>query len=222
MSIISPTPVPETASLIVYGGGGHGKAVIDLVRILQGYHLVGIVDDQLAEGTQVMSVPVLGGATRLVEIRDGGISLAANAVGGIGNIQSRVTVFDHLREAGFDFPILVHPRAFIEPSAHLEAGTQIFPLAYVGSEAHIGFGAIINYGVGIGHDCKVGDYTNISPGTMLAGSVTIGRRVLIGMNVTINIGVTVDAGARIGNGATVKADVPAGMVVHAGQVWPNR
>jgi acetyltransferase-like isoleucine patch superfamily enzyme len=27
--------------------------------------------------------------------------------------------------------------------------------------------------------------------------------------------------ARIGNGATVKQDVPAGGIVHAGAVWPR-
>jgi sugar O-acyltransferase (sialic acid O-acetyltransferase NeuD family) len=196
--------------------------VIDLVRLLAAYRVVGVVDDNLPPGSSVLGAPVLGGSTRLEDLRAQGIRYAANAVGGIGNIQVRVGVFERLRLAGFEFPTLVHPTAFAEPSACLEPGVQLFPHAYAGSDVRLGFGVILNFGAGMAHDGVVGDYTNISPGTMLAGMVTIGERVLIGMNVTINIGLHVGAGARIGNGATIKADVADGAVVHAGEVWPRR
>ena len=208
------------AQVLVFGGGGHGKAVIDLLRALPAYQVAGVVDDHLAAGDAVMGVPVLAGSD-LESLCAGGIHLAANAVGGIGDISVRVRIFDRLVAAGFGFPTLVHPTAFVEPSARLAAGAQLFPHAYAGSDATIGFGVILNYGVGVGHDCVIGDYTNISPGAMLAGMVSIGSRVLIGMNATINIGVMVGEGARIGNGATVKKDVPPGGVVHAGHIWPE-
>jgi UDP-3-O-[3-hydroxymyristoyl] glucosamine N-acyltransferase len=44
----------------------------------------------------------------------------------------------------FTCPSVAHPTAFIEASTSLQAGVQVFPHAYVGSEAEIGFGAIIN------------------------------------------------------------------------------
>ncbi len=214
-------PLPGSpAEVLVFGGGGHGKAVIDLLRALPAYRVAGVVDDRLTPGDAVMGIPVLPGGD-LKSLYRGGIVLAANAVGGIGDISVRVRVFDRLVEAGFGFPTLVHPTAFVEPSASLAPGAQLFPHAYAGSDAAIGFGVILNYGVGVGHDCVVGDYTNISPGAMLAGAVTIGARVLIGMNATVNIGVRVGEGARIGNGATVKKDVPPGGVVHAGTIWPE-
>ena len=216
----APQPLPGLpAEVLVFGGGGHGKAVIDLLRALPAYHLAGVVDDRLAPGDAVMGAPVLPGD--LKSLYRAGIRLAANAVGGIGDISVRVRVFDRLVEAGFGFPTLVHPTAFVEPGAHLAPGAQLFPHAYAGSDATIGFGVILNYGVGVGHDCVVGDYTNISPGAMLAGAVDVGARVLIGMNATINIGVRVGEGARIGNGATVKKDVPPGGIVRAGAIWPE-
>ncbi len=207
--------------IIVFGGGGHGKAVIDLIRVLPGYQVVGVVDDGLAPGSEVMGVRVLGDSQQLKVIYQQGVHLAANAVGGIGNIQTRLEVFRRLKEVGFECPALVHPTAFVEASACIEPGAQLFPHAYLGSEARLGFGAILNYGVGVGHDSMVGAYTNISPGTMLAGDTHVGERVLIGMNVTINIGVHVGNGARIGNGATIKGDVAPDAVVHAGQIWPK-
>ena len=210
----------EPDAIIIYGGGGHGKALIDLLRLLGSYPIAGVVDDRMAPGELVLDVPVLGGAAVLTELKARGVTLAVNAVGGIGNIAVRVKVFEQLREAGFTCPALVHPRAFVEASARLAQGVQVFPHAYVGSAANIGYGVIVNTGAIVSHDCQVGDYANLSPGAILAGEVTIGRAALVGMGVTVNLQVRVGERARLGNGATVKRDVPANGIVHAGTIWP--
>jgi acetyltransferase EpsM len=207
--------------ILIYGGGGHGKSLIDLIRTLGTYSIAGIIDDSLQVGGSVMGVTVLGGVRILEQLRSRGLSLAANAVGGIGNINSRLNVFEHLARAGFACPSLVHSTAVVEPSASLADGVQVFPHAYVGSEAKIGFGVIINTGVVVSHDCNIGEYTNLSPGAILAGEVTVGRATLVGMGVTVNLRVKIGPRARIGNGATVKQDLPEGGLVHAGSIWPN-
>ncbi|MGE5123315.1 MAG: NeuD/PglB/VioB family sugar acetyltransferase [Acidobacteriaceae bacterium] len=208
-------------SIIVYGGGGHGKALIDLIRVEGSHRIVGIVDDGMAAGDNVMGVPILGGAGILKQLVERGVHLAANAVGGIGNIQSRIKVFERLTTAGFSCPDLIHPTAFIEPSSVLSLGVQVMPHAYVGSETKIGYGVIVNTGAIVSHDCSLGDYANLSPGAILAGEVKIGAGTLVGMGVTINLGVKVGERARIGNGATIKQDVPDGGIVRAGSVWPE-
>lgn len=217
-------PRPKSAfdptGVVVYGGGGHGKMVIDLLRALGAYRIAGIVDDGRQAGETVLGVPVLGGSQSLAGLYDQGVRLAANAVGGIGSIATRIKVFTRLAYAGFVCPTLVHPTAYIDPSASLAPGAQVFVHAYVGGEAQVGFGSIINTGVILSHDCQLGDYVNISPGAILAGEVQVGSGTLIGMGVTVNLGVKVGAGARIGNGATVKGDVPPGGVVRAGTIWP--
>jgi acetyltransferase EpsM len=214
------SPFDPTA-IIVYGAGGHGKALIDLVRVLGTYHIVGLVDDGVEAGSVILGVQVLGGEEVLSGLYERGIRLAVNAVGGIGNIATRIQVFHRLAQTGFACPAVVHPTAFIEPSASLSAGVQVMPQAYVGSEAHIGFGAIINTGAIVSHDCQVGDYANLSPGAILAGEVSVGAGTLVGMGATINLRVKIGSGARIGNGATVKEDVPQGGIVRAGTIWPE-
>lgn len=206
--------------LIIYGGGGHGKSLIDLVRMLGTYSIVGLVDDGLPAGSAIMGVPVLGGASILGLLHQKGLRLAANAVGGIGNILSRINVFERLFEAGFTCPTLVHPTAFVEPSASLAEAVQVMPHAYVGSEAQVGYGVIVNTGVIVSHDCRIGKYTNLSPGAILAGEVVVGEAGLVGMGVTVNLRVKIGPRARIGNSATVKQDVPEGGLVHAGTIWP--
>lgn len=215
-----PDVTEERGEVLIYGGGGHGKSVLDLIRTLQGYEVVGFIDDRLKQGTEIMGVQVFGSGDDLAGFLDSGIRLAVNAVGGVGDMMSRVGVFQKLITAGFLFPSLIHPTAFVESSAVIEAGVQIFPQAYVGSEARVGFGSIINTGAIVSHDCQLSRYVNIAPGACLAGDVRVGKNVLVGMSVTVNLSVNVGDSARIGNSAVIKGDVPREKVVRAGAIWP--
>lgn len=211
----------ENRELLIYGAGGHGKAVIELARAC-GYRVAALVDDGVPAGTAVMDVQVSGGAECLASWRERGLSLAANAVGGIGNPGVRLKVFDTLAAQGFRCPALVHPRAFVEHSAQIEEGVQVLALAYIGSAARLGFGTVINAGAIVSHDCILGRVTNLSPGAALAGGVLLEDLVQVGMNATINLNLTVGKNSLIGNGATVKASVPAATRVWAGSTWPIR
>jgi sugar O-acyltransferase (sialic acid O-acetyltransferase NeuD family) len=196
--------------------------LIDLVRVLGTYQWGGVVDENLNPGSQVLDLPVFGGAEILRDLYQSGFHLAVNGVGGIGNVAARLQVFDKLTKAGFSFPALVHPTAWVEPSASVEAGAQVLPLTYVGTDSKIGFGSLLNAHVIVSHDCEIGECVNLSPGATLAGGVRIQNHAQIGMGVTINLNLTIGAEARIGNSATIKADVPPGGRVFAGQIWPER
>ncbi len=211
----------DPTALVIYGAGGHGKSLLDLVRTLGSYRVVGFIDDGVPAGEVVMGLPVLGGREQLTVLYQQGVRLAVNAVGGIGELAVRRVVFERILEAGFGCPSVVHPGAVLEPNATLAPGVQVFPLAYVGSQVQVGFGTIINTGAIVSHECTLGDLVNVSPGAILAGGVQVGEGALIGMGVTVNLLVRVGKGARLGNGATVKADVPEGGIVPAGSVWPR-
>lgn len=209
----------ESNAIVLYGGGGHAKMLIDLIQGAGIYAIEGIIDDSLDVDSEILGIPVLGGSKKLVEIKRSGIQKAVNAVGGIGNIRSRIGVFETLISAGFDLPPVVHPAAIIEPSASLSPGAQIFAKAYIGGDVHIGFGAIVSTGSIISHDCVLGKYSIISPGAILAGEVRIGSRVLVGMGVTINLRVEIGENTRIGNSTTILSSVPSNQIIQAGSVY---
>jgi sugar O-acyltransferase (sialic acid O-acetyltransferase NeuD family) len=210
----------DAAKVIIYGGGGLSKMIIESVRILSVYQIVGIIDDRMKKGDDVIGTPVLGGAEMLAELYQQGIRTAVNSVGGIGDYKVRLNVFHTLANEGFICPPIVHPTAHVDPSARLEAGVLVLAQSYVSGNARIGMGTLINNSVVISHDCLVGACANFSPGAMIAGDVVIGDFTQIGMNATVNIGVHVGKECMIGNGATVKKDVPDGTRVFAGQIWP--
>ena len=210
----------DPTQVIVYGGGGLSKMVIEHVRILGAYQIVGIIDDQLPVGTDVIGCKVIGDASKLPDLYKEGVRTAFNSVGGIGNFLVRLKVFQILAKSGFICPVLVHPTAAIDPSAKLEQGVLVLAQSYVSGNAQIGMGSLINNSVVVSHDNILGICTNLSPGAMLAGDVIVEDFVQVGMNATINIGVRVGARSVIGNGATIKEDVPADTRVYAGSVWP--
>lgn len=207
--------------IIIFGAGGHGKAVIDLARAC-GYRVGALVDDGVPPGSLVFGIPVVGGAACLAELRERGLSIAANAIGGIGHPAVRNHVFDLLSAAGFALPALVHPRAFIEPSAWIEDGVQVLALAYAGSAARIGFGSVLNVGAIASHDVVLEKVNNLSPGAALGGGVHLGAFTQVGMNANINVNLKIGPNCIIGNGATVKRDVPPDTRVWAGSTWPPR
>jgi len=214
--MMTPTPI------FIYGAGGHGKTLADLLRALPDYDLLGFVDDTRPPGAQVMGLPILGGAEALPGLRARGVTRAVNGVGGIGHVELRLLIFDRLAEAGFTCPAVVHPRAVVDSSAWLDEGVQLLALSYVGAESRVGFGSVLNAGAIVTHDCTLGRVVNLSPGAALAGGVTLADYAQVGMNATINMNVTIGTRARVGNGATVKADVPPEGVVYAGTIWPPR
>jgi acetyltransferase EpsM len=217
----APAAPLDPQAIIVYGGGGHGKSVIELLRAIGGYRIAGVLDDSLPAGGEILGIPLLGGAEKLAELSMKGIRQAVNAVGGIGNVNARIAVFDKLEAAGFRCPTVVHPTVFVEPSAKLEEGVQVFPFAYIGSESEIGFGCIVNTGAIVSHDCRLGQVVNLAPHATLAGNVQVGEYSLIGMAATLNLNVVTGSRVQVGNSATVKSDILSGGIVRAGAVWPS-
>lgn len=208
------------SQIILYGAGGHAKAVMEMVQAVGAFRIAGIVDDNATlTGISVLGFPVLGTREILPRLLEQGIRQAANGVGGIINLSIREKLFDLLAAYGFAFPILRHPRATVEASVQIFDGVQIFANAYVGSSTILHERCMINTGAIISHDCEIGSLTHIAPGAMLAGHVHVGEKTLIGMGVTTTIGIKIGSGARVGNGAILLADVPERAIVPAGKVW---
>jgi sugar O-acyltransferase (sialic acid O-acetyltransferase NeuD family) len=211
----------DPTKVVIYGGGGLSKMIIETVRVLGTFQIVGIIDDNMEKGTDVIGCSVIGGAGALSKLKKEGIHMAVNSIGGIGNYKTRLDAFHRLAKAGFVCPAIVHPTAHIDPSARLEAGVLVLAQSYVSGNAVIGMGSLINNSVVVSHDCVLGVCTNLSPGALIAGDVIIEDFTQLGMNATVNIGVKIGKECQIGNGATIKKDVPAGTRVYAGAIWPK-
>jgi UDP-perosamine 4-acetyltransferase len=204
--------------IILVGAGSHGKVVLEAVRAMGGLEVVGFLDPEPV-GPLVLGTPVLGNDTLLPPLRAEGISLAVVALGANA---LRQRVGERLLALGFRLPTILHPAAFVSPSASLGPGVVVMARAVVGTETRVGMLAIVNTGAIIDHDNHIGDAAHIAPGCALAGSIQIGDRVLVGVGSAVRPGIRIGHDAVIGAGSAVVTDVLDGTVVGGAPARPLR
>ena len=198
--------------IIVIGGGGHGRVVIDAL-LRGGAMLRGVIDPDCRVAAQLPgSVPWLGGDDVLASYPPAHYRLA-NGIGGIGEPQRR-RAFETFRQAGYAFAAVQHPSAIIASSSVvLGEGCQIMAGAVVQSGALIGTDAIVNTRAAVDHDCVVGDHSHVAPGVVLCGGVVVGDDTHVGAGAVVIQGIRIGRGCIIGANATVLRDVPDGIIM---------
>jgi acetyltransferase EpsM len=131
------------------------------------------------------------------------------AVIAVGDNATRKRFAEHARSIGLRLPVLIHPNAYVSPTAHLGEGTVVLPGAVVGAHARVGELCIINTRTVVDHDCDLGDCVHVAPGATVTGGVTIGNGTLIGAGATVLPNLIIGDDSIIGAGATVLGDVPS-------------
>ena len=130
------------------------------------------------------------------------------ALVGIGDGPTRLIWLERLESYGFQLPVLIHPMAWVSPSATIGLGSVVFAQAAVQSQAFIGKGAILNTGCSIDHNVHLSDGVHISPGARLAGGVHVGSCSWIGIGSCVVQQVRIGADVTVGAGAAVVHDLP--------------
>jgi UDP-perosamine 4-acetyltransferase len=190
---------------------GHARVVIELLCTASEIELVGLIDDYAENaGREISGLSVIGTSADLHRLRGEGLEAA---VFGFGAARGRAAALSALEEAALALPVLVHPTAFVAPSAELGPGCQLLARAYVGPGARVGHGALVNTGAIVEHDVEVGDAAVIDPGAVVAGRVNVGSEAEVGAGAVVLPDTQVGVGAIVGAGAVVTRDVPENRTV---------
>lgn len=189
--------------LILIGGGGHCKSVIDSLRKDDRFRIIGILDKKEKVGTSINGVPIVGEDETLPYYFQNGVRHAFITLGSIGNIKGREKLYHMVKSIGFQLPVIIDPSAIISESAKIGEGTYVGKGAILNIDVKVGKNCIINTGAIIDHDCQIGDFCHIAPGTTLSGNVTIGYGSHIGTNSTVIQGIEIGSGTLIGAGSVV-------------------
>lgn len=171
--------------IVLLGGGGHCKVVIDAIKCGKKYDIYGIVDPKLKKGEKVLGVPVVGSDSELKDIFKKGIKDALITVGSVGDPTVRKKLHSLAKSIGFDFPTVVHPKAVVADDVKIGKGTFVAASVTINSGTSIGDNAIINTSSSIDHDCVIGDFVHVAPGAVLSGGVKVGRDTHIGTGANV-------------------------------------
>lgn len=197
--------------IILLGGGGHAKVLIDLIITSERYEIAGILDPQI-EGN-VSGISVLGEDSLLPELHEKGFKNICVGVGSIKDNIKRKGLYEEAKKLGFNLPFIIHPKSVVSATAHISEGVQIMAGAIIQTGSSIGENTIINTGAIIEHNSHIGKHVHICPGAVVSGESFVDDEAFIGVGSTIIQSIKIGKGALVSAGAVVVNDVPDGARV---------
>ena len=175
--------------LLIVGAGGHGRSLAEAAILSGQFEVVGFLDDSLSTDKKVLGVPVLGSLSSMVNHH----SATDQAIVAIGNNAVREQVMQQLVDANFELSIVIHPRAFVSPSAVIGKGSAVMAGAIIGTEARLGIGTIVNSGAVVDHHAIVDDFGHLGVNACMAGGTLLGRGAWMQAGCALGYGVKVAA-----------------------------
>ncbi len=201
----------ERRDVILLGGGGHAKVVLDALRACC-IPVRGFCDDnpEAALGAVIGRESHLGPLEAMVE-RAANFEMKGRLMPAVGDNTLRLGWVDRLGRTWITS--VTHPSAVLSLNVKIGDGVFIGAGAIVNNSTTIGDAAIVNTGAIVEHDCTIGAGVHIAPGAVVGGGCRIGKRALIGLGARVLPGVSIGEGATIGAGAVVTREVGEGTTV---------
>jgi sugar O-acyltransferase (sialic acid O-acetyltransferase NeuD family) len=198
--------------IIIMGGGGGAKMLIDALKHSKQYQVVGILDDKLELGINVLGVCVVGRLSDVNKLLAININNFVLAFGVLSQRNIRYELYLKFKKMGCNFPNIIHPKAVVEESVIMGEGNVILAMANVGSCVKMGNLNYINNNALVSHDCELQDNIHLAPSSVLASSITIESNVLVGMNTTLYYGISIGNGVTILNGLVINNSISKNII----------
>lgn len=91
----------------------------------------------------------------------------------IGDSKLRLKWIQRLEESCYKVAVLVHPRAYVSPSAQLQKGCIVEPNATIQANSTLTIGVIVSAGAVVNHDNFVGDVCHIDIGAVVPSNSVV-------------------------------------------------
>ncbi|MCU0379384.1 MAG: NeuD/PglB/VioB family sugar acetyltransferase [Bacteroidales bacterium] len=186
----------QKEDIVLIGGGGHCRSVIDVIEEEGRYCIAGVVDLREKIGESVSGYKVIADDDSLERLVND-YHLYHISLGFIRDPGRRIFLFDLVRKFGGKFPVIKSPYAYISKRAELGDGTIVMHNAQINTHVLIGRNCIINSRALIEHDVRVGDNTHISTGVIINGASEIGSRCFIGSGAVVSNDIIINDNAFI-------------------------
>jgi sugar O-acyltransferase (sialic acid O-acetyltransferase NeuD family) len=168
--------------ILLIGGGGHAKSVIDVIEQEGKFAIAGIVEKFVGESKPVLGYDLIGTDNELPALREH-YDYALVTVGQIESAKLRIKLYTRLKELGFTLPTIISPLAYLSKHAILGEGTVVMHHALINAGAKVGNNCIINSKALIEHDTVVGNHCHISTNALLNGDISVADGSFIGSGV---------------------------------------
>lgn len=169
--------------ILLIGGGGHCRSVIDVIEQENRFEIAGIIDTKELVGSEVLGYKILGNDEDLNDLRHH-YKYALITVGQIKSPEIRIKLFEMLKSFGYELPVVISPLAYVSKHATVGEGTIIMHHALINANVTIGQNCIINTKALIEHDAIIEDNCHISTGAIINGGAHVKAGTFYGSNAT--------------------------------------
>jgi len=189
--------------IILAGNATTAKVVSQYLKRDKRYEVLATVaDDEFLPASDVVDIPGFGmsSITERLPPRNHIVIMAA----GYGNVNKvRESLFQRLKEQGYQIETYIHPDAHVHTEHPLGEGCVVLPGAVVEPGARIASNTMVWCNATIAHDSYVAENCWIASGSVISGQAAVGRNTFIGVNATVVNNVVVSEFNIIGGGALI-------------------
>ena len=189
--------------IILIGGGGHCKSVIDVIEQEKKFEIQGIVDKANNLGSNILGYKVIASDDNLQKLANR-FKYALVTVGQIKSPALRIKLFNLASKVGFSLPSIISPNAYVSKHSSLGKGVVVMHHAIVNANTSIGDNCIINSKALIEHDCEVAEHCHISTNVTINGGSKVGSGSFVGSNATTKESIVIEEKSFIKAGSLVR------------------
>lgn len=139
--------------LVILGAGGYGRTVADVAEQLD-YSAI-VLDDADPDHPLSSFQSYINSSTYFIPA--------------FGNNSFRLEWINRIEESSGQLATLIHPTAYVSPTATINQGTVILPHAIINTDVVVGKGCIINLETIVDHECVLEEGVHICTGAILKG-----------------------------------------------------
>lgn len=151
----------DKRNLLILGAGQYGQVVREIAEAMGCFNKIDYLDDN-----NPAALGRLGDYERFYP--EYGCAFVA-----MGNPKLRMQWLDKLELVGFELPVLIHPKAYVSPSAKLKKGTIVEPMAVVNTEAVVERGGLLCAGCVVNHNAYIMPVCQIDCNAVVASNAVV-------------------------------------------------
>ena len=153
--------------LVILGAGGYGRTIGDIAQQSEKYSEILYLDDN--------NTNACGKCSDYYKYIDANTELYP----AFGNNELRMKWIGELKGNNAQLASLIHPSAYVSPTAVIGDGTMVLPNASIGTGVRIGTGCIINMNSSVDHDCLIEDGVHVCLNAVVKSGIIIKENVKV-------------------------------------------
>lgn len=159
-------------NLLILGAGQYGTVVKEIAESMGCFEKIDFLDDSFGADNPNYHEDAIGKIENLDEHRVN----YTYAIPAIGDADKRLEQMAQLEENGFRIPVIVSPRAYVSPSAQLQKGVVVEPLAGIHANVVVASGTYVSMGAVVNHNSVVMESCHIdSNAVVMSGALVVAK-----------------------------------------------